>query len=64
MRFVSHNISMKLVVTALLESVSGILNVGIVVVLVWMMFAILGINLMSGKTKYCNTHNNIDIDIY
>lgn len=53
LRFISHNISMKLVVTALIESVSGILNVVIVILLVWMMFAILGINLMRGKLNYC-----------
>ncbi len=35
LRFISHNINMKLVVTALLESVSGIINVLIVVILIW-----------------------------
>lgn len=43
LRFISHNVSMKTVVIALMESVSGILNVGIVIVLVWIMFAILGV---------------------
>jgi hypothetical protein len=47
LRFISHNVQMKLVVTALLESVSGIMNVVVVILLVWMMFAILGINLMK-----------------
>ena len=51
---------MKLVVTALLESISGIFNVTIVVLLVWMMFAILGINLMSGKLNYCRTDISIN----
>lgn len=36
---------MKLIVTSILESVNGILNVIIVLLLVWMMFAILGNNL-------------------
>jgi hypothetical protein len=53
LRFISHNKSMKLVVTALLESVSGIFNVLIVVLLIWMMFGIFGVSLMKGKTKYC-----------
>ncbi len=35
LRFISHNKGMKLVVTALMESVSGILNVLFVVFLVW-----------------------------
>lgn len=45
---------MKLVVTALLESVSGIINVLIVVILIWMMFGILGVNLMKDKMNYCH----------
>jgi len=49
---------MKLVVTALLESVGGILNVTIFMLLVWLMFAILGINLMKGKLNYCNLPSN------
>lgn len=53
LRFISHNLSMKLVVTALLESVSGILNVLLVVILIWMMFGILGMNLMRGRMNYC-----------
>ena len=61
LRFISHNISMKLVVTALLESVSGIFNVAIVVLLVWMMFAILGMNLMAGKLNYCYSKENINV---
>lgn len=54
LRFISHNLSMKLVVTALLESVSGILNVVLVVILIWMMFGILGMNLMRGRMNYCS----------
>lgn len=52
---------MKLVVTALLESVSGIFNVAIVVLLVWMMFAILGMNLMAGKLNYCYSKESINV---
>lgn len=49
LRFISHNRSMKLIVTALLESVGGIVNVVLVLILIWLMFAILAINLMKGK---------------
>ena len=42
LRFVSHNINMKIVVNALLQSIGSIFNVMIVVCLVWLMFAILG----------------------
>jgi len=53
LRFISHNLSMKLVVTCLMDSFSGILNVLVVLILIWMMFAILGINLLRDKLYYC-----------
>lgn len=58
LRFISHNSSMKLVVTALLESVAAIMNVTIVVLIVWLIFAILGMSLFSGKLHYC-TNNEL-----
>jgi hypothetical protein len=50
---------MKLVVTALLSSMWAILNVIIVLVLVWLMFAILGVSLFGGKFYRCShdVHN-------
>ena len=45
LRFITHNVNMKILVVSLLESVNGIFNVIIVLILVWMMFAILGNNL-------------------
>ncbi len=53
LRVISHNSAMKTVVVALLQSVSGIFNVAIVVMIVWMMFAILAVNIMGGKFQYC-----------
>lgn len=44
---------MKIVVTALLESAPAVINVFIVVLLIWMMFGILGINLMKDKMYHC-----------
>ena len=44
---------MKTIVVALLQSVGGIFNVAIVVMIVWMMFAILAVNLFGGKLRYC-----------
>jgi hypothetical protein len=49
LRFISHNSSMKTVVVALLSSMGAIFNVGIVVICVFLMFAILGVNLFAGK---------------
>jgi len=57
LRFISHDVGMKLIVTALLESVSGIINVLIVIVLIWMMFGILAVNLLKNKSSYCDKTN-------
>ena len=46
---------MKLVVTALLESFAGIINVVIVILLVWIMFGILGVSLIKNKMGFCST---------
>lgn len=45
---------MKLIVTALLESVGHIVNVVIVIIMVWLMFGILAVNLFAGKLFYCS----------
>lgn len=51
---------MKTVVTALIHSISGIFNVVIVVLIVWLMFAILGVSLFMGKFGNC-TQNGVEI---
>jgi hypothetical protein len=53
LRFISHNRNLKLVVVSLLESISGIVNVSAVIMLFWIMYGILGINLMSGRMGFC-----------
>ena len=45
---------MKMIVAALLDSGGSMLNVIIVIMIVWLMFAILAINLFSGKFFYCS----------
>lgn len=54
LRVISHNQSMKMIVSALFDSVGAIFNVVIVMVMCWLMFAILAINLLSGKSFYCS----------
>ena len=44
---------MQMIVTALIQSIGHIMNVAIVVMVVWLMFAILGVNLFAGKFQYC-----------
>jgi hypothetical protein len=53
LRFISNNPSLKILVNCLLESVGGLMNVIVVILLIWMMFAILFINLLSGNSGYC-----------
>ena len=38
---------------ALLTSVNGIFNVAIVVMVIWMMFAIFAVNIFGGKLQHC-----------
>ena len=45
LRFISHNRDMKTLVNTLAQSIGAILNVGVVCVIVWSMFEILGVNL-------------------
>ena len=58
LRVISHNVALKMIVIALLESVGGIFNVTIVVIMVWLIFAIMGVNSFGGKFFYCS------IDMY
>lgn len=45
---------MKIMVTSLAQSFLGIFNVLIICLCVFLMFAILGMNLLQGKLNYCN----------
>ena len=42
---------------SLIESITGILNVLIVILMFWVMFGILGINLLQNKLGYCDVPN-------
>ena len=53
LRFITHNLAMKLIVKALIESMGGIFNVLIVVGVVFLIFAIMGVNFFAGKFFYC-----------
>jgi len=54
LRFISHNVAMRLIVGALIESVGSILNVLIVVAVVYLIFAIVGVSLFGGGFWYCS----------
>jgi len=53
LRFITHNVAMKLIVKALIESLGGIFNVLIVVGVVYLIFAIMGVNFFAGKFFSC-----------
>ena len=48
---------MKTLIEALLASMGSIANVGVVIMIVFLMFAILGVNLFAGKLQYCDGSN-------
>lgn len=49
LRFLTHNVGLKLIVNALIGSLSGIVNVLLVVAVVYLIFAIMGVNFYAGK---------------
>lgn len=54
LRFISHNKSMRIIVSALMESFSALVNVSIVILIFWLIFAILGVSLLKGKFYTCS----------
>lgn len=61
LRLISHNNNMKIVVTALLDSITSIFNTLIVIVLIWLMFAILGVSLLKEKMGFCDVEDHYEI---
>lgn len=54
LKIISRNLNMKIIISALGDSMTGMLNILIIILTVFCMFAILGMNLLSGKLNYCN----------
>jgi hypothetical protein len=54
LRFISRNVGLRMIVVALLDSVGHIFNVSVVLAMVWLVFAILGVNFMMGTFFYCS----------
>ena len=53
LRMIAHNPELKMIINALLDSMGSIMNVLIVIAVVYLIFAIIGVNLFSGKFYYC-----------
>lgn len=54
LRFISHNVAMRLIVGALIESVGSIFNVLSVVSVMFLIFAIVGTSFFGGGFWYCS----------
>ena len=54
LRMINRNPNMKLVVNALLLSVKPLINVAVVLMLIWFMFALVGVQFFAGKLYACN----------
>jgi len=61
LRFISHNKNLRIVVNALLGSLSGLFNVLIIVFIIWIMFSILGIFLFKQRLGYCKIKNYFEV---
>jgi hypothetical protein len=57
LRFISHNVQLKLIITALFDSIEPILNVLMVVLVIFFMFSIVGMNLFTDLYHTCYTND-------
>lgn len=62
LRLISHNTNMKIVVTALLDSITSILNILMIILLSWLMFAILGMSLLKNQLGRCGIEDYYHIN--
>lgn len=60
LRIISRNPDMKVIISSLGESMLGIFNVLIIIMCIFLMIGILGINLLGGKLNYCNPTPQLD----
>jgi hypothetical protein len=54
LRFITTNVALKMIVSALLGSMAHIFNVLIVVAMVFLIFAIMGVSFFAGGFYYCS----------
>jgi len=67
LRVISKSGAMRVIVASLFESVGSIGNVMLVVLTIWLMFSIFGMNLFAGKFYYCDNGGGTDytlLDMY
>ena len=64
LRIISRNPDMKIIISSLGESMLGILNVLIIILCVFLMIGILGINLLQNKLNFCNETAELNHNFY
>ena len=69
LRMIAHNPELKMIINALLDSMGSIMNVLIVIAVVYLIFAIIGVNLFSGRFFYCTQnmyvyHTQIECEMH
>ena len=57
LRFVTHSNTMKIVVVALLNSVSSLVDAGLIIFVIWYMFSALGMSLLAKRMQFCESFN-------
>lgn len=55
---------MRIIISSLVQSMCGILNVMVIILCVFLMFGILGINLLQNKLQYCNPTSQLSVGSY
>lgn len=60
LRFMSHNKNMRILVKAVFKSMGALFNTLILILIVYIMFSIVGVNFFAGKFQYCSE----DIFVY
>ena len=61
LRFISRNSLLKKIVVTLFDSIGPIFNITIILLVVWLMFAILGVSFYNGKLFYCSINPYINL---
>ena len=60
LRFVSHNVNMRIMVAALFRSFGAICNTLLMVMMIWIMFSIVGVSFFAGKFQYCSVDTYVN----
>ena len=53
LRFMSHNKNMRILVNSLFKSLGALCNTMILILVIFLMFSIVGVNFFAGKFQYC-----------